>query len=175
MADAPSPTPAEFRRFMGRWATGVTVVTAHDGEVDAGLTVNAFLSVSLTPPSVLVSLTQEVDTLPVIERSGWFGVSFLAADQREWSERFARTDPPAAKFRGVGIHRAPHGSPLLDGTLGGLECRVVTRTPAQDHVLLIGEVGFLENGRDGLPLLYFQSAYAEPDPPHRLRLSAGRT
>ena len=173
-ATAPPSSPDGFRRLMGRWATGVSVVTAHDGTVDAGLTVNALLSVSLAPPTVLVSLMRDVDTLPVVERSGRFAASLLAADQRAFSERFARPEAPARKFDGVPIHRAPHGSALLDDTLGGLECRVVSRTPAYDHVLVIGAVEYQELGRDALPLLFYRSGYGEADPPNRLRLPTGR-
>ena len=85
---------------MSRWATGVSVVTARDGSADAGLTVNAFLSVSLHPPTVLVSLTQDADTTPVIERTGPFAVNFLAADQRALSERFARRRPSVGEVHG---------------------------------------------------------------------------
>ncbi len=166
--------PDAFRRLMGRWATGVSVVTARDRETDAGLTVNALLSVSLDPPSLLVSLARDVDTLPVIDRSGWFAVNLLAADQRPLSERFARTDPSEAKFRGVPIHRAPHGTALLDGTLGGAECRFVSRTATFDHVLLVGEVVHLEAGRDGPPLLFYRSQYSVADAPDQLRLPPGR-
>ncbi len=80
MKTAPPPAPvdgAEFRNLMARWATGVSVVTARDGALDAGLTVNALLSVSLAPPSVLVSLTEDADTTPVIERTGLFAVNLL--------------------------------------------------------------------------------------------------
>jgi flavin reductase (DIM6/NTAB) family NADH-FMN oxidoreductase RutF len=163
-----------FRRLMGRWATGVSVVTAWDGSTDAGLTVNALLSVSLRPPAVLVSLMHDVDSLPVIERSGRFGVSFLAADQRALSERFAQTVPAAEKLRGVTVHRGPYGIPLLDGTLGALECRVSSRTPAYDHVLLVGEVEYQELGRDAPPLLFYRSAYGEAEAPDRLRIPPGR-
>ena len=157
---------------MGRWATGVGVLTAHDAGTDAGLTVNALLSVSLAPPSLLVSVSHDADTLPVIERSGHFGVSFLAADQQPVSDRFARTLSATEKFAGLPIHRGPHGTPLLDGTLGALECRVVSRTPAYDHVLIVGEVVHEETGRDGEPLLFFRSAYSESDGPDRVRLPA---
>ncbi len=174
MAPASAPSPEEFRRLMGRWATGVSVVTAHEGQDDAGLTVNGFLSVSLAPPSVLVSLARDVDTLPVIARSGRFGVSLLAADQRALSERFARNEPSEAKFRELAFHRAPGGTPLLDGTLGGLECQVAARWAVSDHILLVGEVDHQETGRDGLPLLFFRSAYSEAEAPDRLRLPAGR-
>src|SRR5271157_5401314 len=133
---------------MGRWSTGVSVVTARDGAIDAGLTVNAFLSVSLNPPSVLVSLTMDADTTPVIERTGRFAVNFLAADQRALSERFARQVPSAEKFGGLSFHRGPGGIALLDGTLGAVECRVASQVPAYDHILFVGEVVHEELGRD---------------------------
>jgi flavin reductase (DIM6/NTAB) family NADH-FMN oxidoreductase RutF len=167
---APIADGAAFRAFMGRWPTGVSVVTARDGPVDAGLTVNAFLSIALAPPSVLVSLTRDADTAPVIERTGLFAVNFLAADQRSLSERFARPTPPAEKFSGLVVHRGRTGLALLDGTLGAIECRVVSRSPTYDHVLLVGEVLYQELGRDTLPLLFFRSAYAEADGTDRLHL-----
>ena len=166
--------PERFRALMARWATGVSVVTAHAGSEDAGLTVNALLSVSLRPPALLVSVSLDADTLPVVEQSGYFGVSFLAASQRPLSERFARTLPSAEKFREVGTHRGPHGSPLLDGALGAAECRLAARTPAFDHVLLLGEVVHVEAGVEALPLVYFQSGYAAAEGPDRLRLSTRR-
>jgi len=152
--------PNEFRRWMARWATGVSVVTARDGGEDAGLTVNAFLSVAVRPPSVLVSLTRDADTTPVIERSRAFAVNVLAADQRSLSERFARTLPSAEKFRDVPFRRGATGAALLDGTLGAVECRVVAWLPQFDHVLVVGEVVRQETGRDADPLLFFRSDYA---------------
>jgi flavin reductase (DIM6/NTAB) family NADH-FMN oxidoreductase RutF len=174
MAGSSAPDPTTFRRLMGRWATGVSVVTAREGSNDAGLTVNAFLSISLHPPAVLVSLMHDVDSLPVIERSGRFAVNFLAADQRALSERFAQTAPAAEKFRGVPVHRGPNGIPLLDGTLGALECRIASRTPLYDHVFVVGEVEHQELGRDAPPLLFYRSAYGEAETPDRLRIPPGR-
>jgi flavin reductase (DIM6/NTAB) family NADH-FMN oxidoreductase RutF len=159
---------------MGRWATGVSVVTAHHGGRDAGLTVNSLVSVSLSPPTALMSLTTDADTLPVAEASGYFGVSFLAADQRELSERFARTIARAEKFAGIAVHRAPGGSALLDGHIGAFECRLVGRTPVHDHVLLTGEVVHAEPGRDEPPLLFFRSGYATAENPELLRLPPPR-
>jgi flavin reductase (DIM6/NTAB) family NADH-FMN oxidoreductase RutF len=161
---------AMSRTLMSRWATGVSVVTARDGPLDAGLTVNAFLSVSLSPPSVLVSLTKDADTTPVIEKTGLFGINFLAADQRALSERFARPVPSGEKFAGLPIHRGPTGVALLDGTLGAVECRVVSRVPVYDHVLFVGGVVHQELGRDAPPLLFFRSAYAEAEGSDRLHL-----
>lgn len=163
--------PAAFRAMMGRWATGVSVVTAHDGTEDAGLTVNALLSVSLDPPSLLVSLQANVDTLPVLRRSRAFAVSVLAAGQRSLSDRFARPVPSVEKFRGLAFHRGVTGAPLLDGALAGLECRVVSTVPTFDHVLVVGEVVRAEEGSDGLPLLFFRGGYAEPEGVDRLRLT----
>jgi len=159
-----------FRELMARWATGVSVVTARDGPLDAGLTVNAFLSVSLHPPSVLISLTEDADTTPVIERTGVFAVNVLAADQRPLSERFAQPIPPAEKFAGIPVHRGPTGLALLDGTLGAIECRVASVQPAYDHILFVGEVVHEDPGRDAPPLLFFRSAYAESEEGDRLHL-----
>jgi flavin reductase (DIM6/NTAB) family NADH-FMN oxidoreductase RutF len=170
----PTPDRTLFRATMARWATGVSVVTTRDGEEDAGLTVNAFLSVSLHPPSVLVSLQDDVDTLPLLERSRAFAVNVLAADQQALSERFARTVPAAEKFRDLAFHRGTTGAAILDGTLGAIECRVLTVTPAFDHRLVLGEVVELEAGHDGLPLLFFRSGYAAAEPSDRLHLPPPR-
>ncbi|HTW55737.1 MAG TPA: flavin reductase family protein [Thermoplasmata archaeon] len=172
------PAPVDrgaFRDAMARWATGVSVVTAHADGADAGLTVNAFLSVALDPPSVLVALTQDVDTLPVLEKSGAFAVCVLAADQRAVSERFARAIPTAEKFRGVGVHRGTTGAPLLDGALATLECRVARVLPVYDHRLVIGEVERLERGPDGAPLLFYRSGYADAGPDGTVRLPPPRS
>jgi flavin reductase (DIM6/NTAB) family NADH-FMN oxidoreductase RutF len=162
---AGSPAPVDrtaFRRLMSRWATGVAVVTAREGPQDAGMTVNALLSVALSPPSLLISLAQEADTTPVIERTGAFAVNFLASDQRAVSERFAQTIGPTEKFRDLPLHRGSTGAALLDGTLGSAECRVAAWIPRYDHVLIVGEVVGQEVGRDAPPLIFFGSGYTTP-------------
>ncbi len=166
--------PAAFRTLMGRWATGVSVVTATEGGHDSGLTVNALLSVSLEPPSVLVSLKRDADTLPVIERTRLFGVSFLRADQRPLSERFARPVLSAEKFDGLELRRGSTGVPLLPGALGTVECRLVSSTPVFDHHLLVGEVVGLDLGPDGPPLLFYRSGYASDEGNDRLHLAPPR-
>jgi len=165
-----SVLPEQFRAVMGRWATGVSVVTAHDATGDVGLTVNALLSVALEPPSLLVSLHRGVDTLPVLRRSRAFGVSFLSSEQRAWSQRFALAAPSEEKFRGAPIHRGVTGAPLLDGTLAAVECRVVSEAPAFDHVLVVGEVVRIEEGTDGTPLLFYRGLYGEGEDDDHLHL-----
>ena len=169
----PPPDPATFRRAMARWATGVSVVTSRDGTTDAGLTVNALLSVSLHPPSLLVSLMREVDTLPVIERSRTFAVSVLAHDQREISERFAATTASAEKFRGLPVRRGRTGAALIEGAIGAFECELVEVHPAFDHFLVVGRVVHVEPGRDTLPLVFYRSGYAPVESPDRLRFPSG--
>jgi flavin reductase (DIM6/NTAB) family NADH-FMN oxidoreductase RutF len=172
--DLPTVEPLRFRGLMSRWATGVSVVTARHEGSDAGLTVNSLVSVTLAPPTVLVCLTTDADTLPVAEASRYFGASFLGADQRELSDRFARTIPRAEKFAGVALHRGPGGSALLDGNIGAVECRLVGRSLVHDHVLLTGEVVYTEPGRDAPPLLFYRSGYARADGADLLRLPPPR-
>jgi 3-hydroxy-9,10-secoandrosta-1,3,5(10)-triene-9,17-dione monooxygenase reductase component len=173
MTTAPEPPPVDptaFRTLMSRWATGVSVVTAHHAGRDAGLTVNALLSVSLDPPAILVSLSNDVDTLPLIERAGHFGVTFLSADQRSLSEQFAQTLPSEEKFEGVPRHRGPQGSALLDGGLAAVECGLLSRSRTFDHTLVIGQVIYTEIGVERTPLVFYRSGYAEADGSDRLRL-----
>jgi flavin reductase (DIM6/NTAB) family NADH-FMN oxidoreductase RutF len=144
---------------MALFASGVTVVTARHAGEDSGMTVSAFFSVTLEPPRVLVSLSEDADTTPLVEASGRFAVNLLAADQEPLSVRFAERLPPREKMQGVAFHRGTDGVVLLDGTLGALECRVENRFPVGDHVLLVGTVEQLHEGRRELPLLYWNRGY----------------
>lgn len=171
MTDSAPPVDGEmFRRAIARWATGVSVVTAHENGHDAGLTVNALLSVSLRPPLLLISLTHDADTTPVIERTGRFAVNLLAATQRAVSERFAEAVPSDRKFGGLAVHRDPDGIPLIDGTLGAIRCAVERSIPLADHHLIVGRVVGVEAGAEGAPLLFYRSRYAEPLTPDTVRL-----
>jgi 3-hydroxy-9,10-secoandrosta-1,3,5(10)-triene-9,17-dione monooxygenase reductase component len=176
MPDPPvAADPGRFRHLMARWATGVSIVTALDAGRDRGLTVNAFLSVSLEPPRVLVSITTDADAWPAIHRTGRFAISILNADQREVSQRFASRVPPEQKFAGLGTHRGSTGVALLDGALAAFECQVEQEIPAGDHVLVLGGVVALEEGHDASPLVFYRGGYAEADTNGRLRLPSGRT
>lgn len=172
MSPEPPAVDAEaFRHAIARWATGVAVVTGHEDGHDAGLTVNALLSVSLRPPTLLVSLTFDADTTPVIERTRRFGVSLLAAEQRAWSERFAKAIPSAEKFDAVPVHRGGSGVPFLDAALATFECALERSIPIADHRLLIGTVERVEAASDAVPLLFYRSRYGEPTGSDAVRLS----
>jgi flavin reductase (DIM6/NTAB) family NADH-FMN oxidoreductase RutF len=177
MPRAPFPPvePAPFRRLMARWATGVSVVTAHHAGQDDGLTVNSFLSVSLAPPRVLISIMNEAEAWTAIRQSQAFAVSVLAANQRGISERFAKRIPSAEKFAGIELHRGLTEAALLDGCLATFECQVAKEIDAGDHMLFLGYVVAVEEGVDGPPLLFYRSGYAEAEPDELLRLprSAG--
>ncbi|HKV90524.1 MAG TPA: flavin reductase family protein [Thermoplasmata archaeon] len=162
MSAPPAADATAFRRLMGRWATGVSVVTAREGERDFGLTVNAFLSVSLAPPTVLVSLGHEADTTPVVARTCRFAVSVLSHEQRSVSEKFARTSTPEVKFQGSGFHRTPSGLAILDGALGTFDAKVTKTLEVGDHTLFAGVVEHVTAGPEAAPLLFFRSQYAEP-------------
>jgi flavin reductase (DIM6/NTAB) family NADH-FMN oxidoreductase RutF len=143
----------ELRRVMGRFATGVTVVTTTERDTIHGMTANAFLSVSLRPPLVLVSLGR-CRMNEMLPRTRRYGVSVLCHDQEHLAAHFAgqRASPVEPKFLWE------RGIPLLDGALAHLVCSVADYHPAGDHVLWIGEVEHLDH-RDGAPLLFFTGRF----------------
>jgi flavin reductase (DIM6/NTAB) family NADH-FMN oxidoreductase RutF len=120
-------TPTEFRRAMGRFATGVMVVTTIVQGEPSGLTVSAFCSVSLDPQLVLVSLQQKSQTNANIGKSGCFGVNLLRLEQQSLAERFASNDRRGKIFVDIPHHVGPTGMPLFDEALARIECRVVQR------------------------------------------------
>jgi flavin reductase (DIM6/NTAB) family NADH-FMN oxidoreductase RutF len=164
---------SHFRRLMARWATGVSIVTSREGEHDDGLTVNSFLSVSLAPPRVLISIMTDADAWKTIRQSRTFAVSVLTASQRGISERFAKHIPSVEKFAGIDLHRGRTDAALIDGALAVFECQLLQEIDAGDHMLFLGLVVAVEEGVDAPPLLFYRSGYAEPEPDERLRLPRG--
>jgi flavin reductase (DIM6/NTAB) family NADH-FMN oxidoreductase RutF len=142
-----------LRQVMGRFATGVTVVTTIERDTIHGMTANAFLSVSLRPPLVLVSLghCRMSEMLPRTER---YGVSVLACDQEHFAAHFAAQGVSPVEPTFVWHH----GLPLLEGALAHLACRVVDVHKAGDHVLWIGEVEHVHHC-DGEPLLFYTGRF----------------
>lgn len=147
--------PDTFRAAMARWASGVTVVAVRDAGRVYATTATAFLSLSLEPPQVLVSLGPTAQVLPFLEEGGDFGVSVLAEDQRRLATVFADAFP-------VGPSPFPdEGPPRLPGALVGLACRVREIHVSGDHRLVVGlvEDAALREGGEGRPLLYWQREY----------------
>ena len=149
--------PFEFRRALGQFATGVTVVTTRDAEGrPQGLTLNAFCSVSLEPPLVLICVDHRCEANAGLAESGRFAVNVLSEAQEELSRRFAGGGP--LKFAGLELPAGVSGLPLIPGALAALECHVVSSHAAGDHTIYVGEVERLEY-RPGRPLVYHRSAY----------------
>ena len=157
MAASTAPTTTDFRTVMGRFATGVTVVTTAGAGPPRGSTANSVASVSLDPPLVLVCLREQSETLAALRGAGGFAVNVLAADQRELAERFAR---PGSGWDGVGHAPSPGGHPLLDGTLATLECALHDEADGGDHRIVIGRVlGVRLAGDAREPLLFSEARF----------------
>ncbi len=130
-----------FRQVMGHFATGVTVVTTRSQKTLAGLTVNAFCSVSLNPPLVLICVDLTSTTRPVIRESGVFAVNMLTDKQEYLSRCFATSS--AERYEGfchASYHVAATGAPIIDNTLAFIDARVVAEYPGGDHVIFLGQV-----------------------------------
>ena len=147
----------DFKEAMSRFASGVTVVTCRDGEQTRGITVSAFLSVSLEPSLVLVSISKDARLAPLLASSDSYGVSLLSVDQRSVSDHFAGWGPEG--FEPILEELA--GEQVLAGALAGLSCRIRERIDAGDHQLLIGEVNAVSLGTALEPLLYAQRGYRQ--------------
>ena len=148
-----------FRAALGRFASGITIVTARDTKGrDHGMTVSAFCSLSLDPAMVLVSIGHEASMHGLMMRAEHVGISVLSTAQEALSRRFA--DPETDRFDGVGYTRGENGVALLDDALVHLECDVVARHEAGDHTIIVCAVDRME-AYEGRPLLYYRGGYAQ--------------
>jgi flavin reductase (DIM6/NTAB) family NADH-FMN oxidoreductase RutF len=142
---------------MGRFATGVTVLTVNGpAGRPQGMTASSLASVSLAPPLVSVCVDHEAELHDTILAAPVFVVNILESGQETLSRRFA--DHHRDRFEGVGFHRSPGGLVLLDGALAHLECDRFTSYPAGDHTIIIGRVIGGSTG-EGWPLLYYRGGY----------------
>ncbi|WP_374442355.1 p-hydroxyphenylacetate 3-hydroxylase reductase component [Pseudomonas panipatensis] len=159
--------PRAFRRALGNFATGVTVMTAASADGQrAGVTANSFNSVSLDPPLVLWSIDKRSSSYDVFEQASHFAVNILAADQIDLSNQFAR--PSADKFAGVACETGMGGAPLFADCAARFQCEKHQQVDGGDHWILIGRVlAFDDLGR--APLLYHQGVYSTVLPHPRLR------
>ncbi|WP_232211490.1 MULTISPECIES: flavin reductase family protein [Nocardioides] len=147
-----------FRDVLGRYASGVTVVTTVSDGVPVGMTCQSFTSVSLDPPLVAFLPTRQSRAFASIQRAGTFCVNFLASDQEQVSNQFASSGDD--KFAGVSWTPSKDtGSPLLAGIVGHVDCTVHAVHEAGDHYLVIGKVVDLAAGDAEDPLLYYRGGY----------------
>jgi flavin reductase (DIM6/NTAB) family NADH-FMN oxidoreductase RutF len=151
----------DFRSTLGSFATGVTVVTTQGPEHAYGLTANAFSSVSLDPPLVLVCVASGTRGSESIQENGCFAVNILNADQEAYSRYFSARDRPRGRDA---FSQIPHrfevtGSPILEGVAGYLDCRLHAGHEAGDHVIFIGEVVALGIEPNARPLVFHQGQY----------------
>ena len=153
-----SVLPEVFKEGLGRWATGVTVVTARSGDKVHGMTVSAFNEVSLDPPLVLVCAECNSHTLPLIREGGAFAVNILSRDQEALSNRFASKRDEWRRFEGLDWDTGPTGAPLLRGVVASLDCRLVADPEHGDHAVCIGQVEEIRYS-DRAPLLHFRGRY----------------
>jgi 3-hydroxy-9,10-secoandrosta-1,3,5(10)-triene-9,17-dione monooxygenase reductase component len=151
-----------FRTVLGHFCTGVTVVSAMDGETPVGFACQSFAALSLDPPLVLFCPGRTSRTWPIIERAGSFGVNVLAESQQDVSTVFGTGG--ADKFASVGWRAAASGAPVLDGVLTWLDCTVEAVHEAGDHYVVIGRVTELGPCRDDRPLLFYRGSYTATDP-----------
>jgi flavin reductase (DIM6/NTAB) family NADH-FMN oxidoreductase RutF len=154
----------EFRRVMGHFATGVTIVTTRDATGGpCGLTANAVCSVSIKPTLVLVCVEHRADSHECIRGSGVFAVNVLAQEGGETLARRFSTWEVEEKFRGVAYREETTGAPVLQGALAWLDCRVVETHAGGDHTIFLGEV-MAADAREGSPLLYYRGGYGRFTP-----------
>lgn len=150
--------PSEFRSALGRFATGVTIVTTRDPEGRLyGVTVNSYNSVSLDPPLILWSLARSSNSMDAFDRSGAFAVHILGADQEDLARRFATRGNK--KFVGLETRPGVKGVPLFDNCLAHFECTTEKRFGGGDHVIFLGRVVNFE-ACDNPPLLFHLGRFA---------------
>ena len=165
-------TSLDFRRALGHFATGVTVITVESAPRRVhGMTANSFASVSLVPPLVSFCVDERAHLLPVVKRRRMFGVNVLKADQQHLSEFFARPEPSGTRHHETEEHDPPitfcwneDGVPLLDNVLCQITCRLYAAHLAGDHTIIVGEV-LSASLHLGEPLIFFRGDYTRLETP----------
>ncbi|HEY2271385.1 MAG TPA: flavin reductase family protein [Jatrophihabitantaceae bacterium] len=156
-----------FRKALGHFCTGVTVVAAMGADEPVGFACQSFAALSLDPPLVLFCPGKNSRTWPIIERAGSFCVNVLGHDQRDVSAVFGKAG--ADKFASIEWQPAPSGAPVLRGVLTWIDCRVETVLDGGDHWIVVGRVTALHD-LDGLdenehrPLLFYRGSYTATEP-----------
>jgi flavin reductase (DIM6/NTAB) family NADH-FMN oxidoreductase RutF len=150
--------PRELRNVMGHFATGVTIITTKDTDGKPfGLTANAFSSLSLDPPLVLICVDKKVDCYACFDQSKVFVVNILCEGQDQLSTRFATKG--IEKFEGVAVRQGHLGVPLLEGAVAHIECTLTSAYEGGDHTIYVGEIQSVAASGDR-PLLFFKGKYS---------------
>ncbi len=160
-----------FRRVMRRWGTGVTVVTVRHGNEVRAILVTSFLSVSIDPPTVLVSIRRGGETHRLLEAGKVFAVNLLNDGQADLAHRLGYAgDETLRSLRGVAHHFGTTGAPIFDDSMAWLDCRVIDQHETKDHTLYIGLV---EAGDeiDSHPLVHWERRFWRLDTVHTLTTS----
>jgi 3-hydroxy-9,10-secoandrosta-1,3,5(10)-triene-9,17-dione monooxygenase reductase component len=145
---------------MRRFAAGIAVVTFVDDGEHNGLTVGSLVSLSLEPPLLGISIGRDSARHGPLRQAGRFAVSILAGDQETVAQHFARSGiPPVALWSGIPLRESEHPEPLIDGAVAWLGCVTRAEHWAGDHTIFVGEVEWIEAGRDAPALVYFRSEY----------------
>ncbi|HWI70677.1 MAG TPA: flavin reductase family protein [Baekduia sp.] len=162
MEASPAVDPMRYREVIGRFATGVAIVTAHSDDGPAGLTTNAVTSLSLEPLQLIVCFDNASRTLPIVEQAGRFAVNVLRAGQEDLARIFASKRVAVEKFEAV-THTVAHGVPVIDDALAWIACDLDSLTEAGDHTIGIGRVTHLSSddapSASNDPLLFFRGGF----------------
>ena len=150
----------DLRQVMRRWPSGVAVVTTGDQIQLHGMTVNSFVSISIDPPAISVTMANDTRTKKLVDQFGVFAVNLLSANHEHVSEVFAgKVGEDEDRFEGVDITTGSTGVPLLMGAIAWLECRVIHRYEMPNSTLFVGEVVSAVLNREEMPLVYFNRGY----------------
>jgi 3-hydroxy-9,10-secoandrosta-1,3,5(10)-triene-9,17-dione monooxygenase reductase component len=148
---------SEFRRVVGGFCSGITIVTALDDGVPVGMTCQSFFSLSLDPPLIAFSPARTSTSYPLIRSAGAFAINILEAGQEEVCNQFARSGTD--KWAGIDWQPGVTGSPLIAGALATIDCELETEFETGDHYLTVGRVRSVHSTHGLHPLLYFRGAY----------------
>ena len=154
-----TPDDRRFRDVFGHFATGVTIITAMDGEEPVGMAANSFTSLSLDPPLVLFCVAHSSSTWPRIEAAGKFAVNILGEEHEELSRLFALKG--ADRFARTSWHRGVSGSPVLDEAIAYIDCDLEAEYPGGDHKIIVGRVLDLDMLEGARPLLFYKGGYSK--------------
>ena len=148
----------EFKRCLGAWPSGVTIVTSRAGEAIHGMTVSDFSGASLSPPLVVVLCNRDSITTGMIADGECFAVNVLAADQEALSNRFASKKLEKVRFEGVDYDTGKTGAPLIRGAIANPDCSLSATHEVGDHLVFVGLIEEVRT-QPGDPLVYWNGGY----------------